>query len=223
MRLVSSYRSNPHLPRVTSSLVLLVAWTGIVMLVLRAFESPSAIDGLVSTLFYYTTQSNILVAVLMAIAFTRLRHTKLFASFAFIAFFDISVTAIVFHALIGPYMASVGIMQHVLHTFTPLLYVLWYLFDFKDTPSLKSSMTALIHPLIFMVFVFAVVVPFFSDLMIRTSDGFAGAEYLYPFLNPANYQSGVTGMVLFNVLVLAPAFVIWALGLQRIKTKCEPA
>jgi len=29
-------------------------------------------------------------------------------------------------------------------------------------------------------------------------------------------------MVLFNLLVLAPAFVIWALGLQRIKTKCEP-
>ena len=222
MHAVTAYRSNSQLQRVASSLVLLVAWTGIVMLVLRAFESPSAIDGLVSTLFYYTTQSNIIVAVLMALAFTKFKHTKLFASFAFIAFFDISVTAIVFHALIGPYMETVGFMQHVLHTFTPLLFVLWYLFDFKHIPTVRSSMTALIHPVIFMVFVFAVVVPFFSDLMIRASDGFAGAEYLYPFLNPASYPSGVTGMVLFNLLVLAPAFVIWALGLQRIKTKCEP-
>ena len=222
MHVIRSYRTHPHLPGIASSVVLLAAWSGIVMLVMRAFESPSVIDALVSTSFYYTTQSNILVAVLMVIAFTRLRHTKLFASFAFIAFFDISVTAIVFHALIGPYMETVGFIQHVLHTLTPLLYVLWYLFDFKDTPTVRSSLISLIHPVVFMVFVFALVVPFFSDLMIRTSDGFAGAEYLYPFLNPASFESGVMGMILFNLFVLAPAFVIWALGLQRIKSKCEP-
>lgn len=221
--LISRFRANRILPHVLTSLVFVVARWGIILLVLRAFAGPDPFDRLISTSFYYTTQSNVLVFLTLVFFITELRMKRFFRYISFITFFDIIITAVIFHVLLVPYMNEMGIMQHVLHTFTPILYVFFYILNIRESVSIKESLVALVHPLIFMIFVFTIIVPFFSELMIKTNEGFAGAQYLYPFLNPANFANGILGMMVFTLGLLTPLFIVLALLLQRLKMKTNPA
>jgi hypothetical protein len=222
MSAISRFRSHPWLSHLLTALVFFTSLWGIVLLVMRAYEGPDPFDGLISTSFYYTTQSNVLVFLTMVFFVTELRHKPFFRYVAFIALFDIVVTGVIFHVLLVPYMNEMGLMQHVLHTFTPILYIIFYLLVVDSTVSIKTSFVTLIHPLLYMSFVFMVVVPLFSDLMIKTNDGAEGAPYLYPFMNPANFENGVLGMMLFTLGLLAPLFVILAILLQQLKIKTNP-
>lgn len=223
VRIISRYRSHRWLPLLLTTFVFLTSLWGIVLLVIRAYEGPDPFDGLLSTSFYYTTQSNVLVFLTMVFFVSELRFKPFFRFVAFIALFDIVVTGVIFHVMLVPYMNEMGLMQHVLHTFTPILYVLFYLLNVESVLSIKESFVTLLHPLLYMAFVFLVVVPLFSDLMIKTNEGATGAQYLYPFMNPANFENGVLGMMLFTLGLLAPLFIVLSMLLQQLKMKTNPA
>jgi hypothetical protein len=175
-------------------------------------------DGLLR-LVYFTIQSNILITVIMGIYILKKPVANWFTRLTFIGLVNISVTGIVFHILLTPYMSSVSFMQHMLHTINPLLFIIFYFIFFAQNIKLKEIWIVLISPLIYLIFVFGFVSPVLGNLMETQSGLTESARYVYPFLNPDNYNNGLPGMLLFNLGILAPSILILSIILQQIKRR----
>jgi hypothetical protein len=50
---------------------------------------------------------------------------------------------------------------------------------------------------------------------------FESARYVYPFLDPSNYERGIAGLILFNLGVLAPLICLISFLLNYLKFRFE--
>jgi hypothetical protein len=161
-----------------------------------AFAVARSLTGYgAGTLRYFTIQSNILVGavalyllvdgVLRARAGRGLRAATYLRGIAMLA---ISLTGIVFHALLAPLLATVDLDSHILHTAVPILFVLdWLVFAEKGRFRFRDVALWVVYPLAYLV----------ATLLVAAYyDGF----YPYPFMDAAKY--GYAAVALNSVLLL---------------------
>lgn len=178
-----------------------------------------------SSLSYYTIQSNILVAVAMLLSiwqmWTGREETRRLLIFKSGALLWILVTGIVYHLLLAGMWQLKGPMAYVnfsLHAATPLGMVLnWLLVEKKGRYQFGFILYWMIFPLAYLLFAWL-------------RGGLTGI-YSYWFLNPADpYPNGAgsLGGMLSWVGLLAVGFVIlamfmiladWLMG-RKCKTNC---
>lgn len=142
---------------------------------------------------YFTIQSNIMAACLTAyLLFADLRGSTVPGSARYLrgaALLAISVTGIVYHALLVP-PEGMSFQSHVLHTIVPVAFVAdWLLFDRKGGFRLSHIPIWVAYPLAYVV----------VTLLLALVDGF----YPYPFMDAA--ELGYGG-VLINIIGLLMAF-----------------
>jgi hypothetical protein len=123
---------------------------------------------------------------------------------AFIGLVNIFMTGIIFHILLTPFMGGVSFLNHILHTINPILYVLFYFFIFKDHITQRKLWIGILYPLIYVALVFILIEPMFGDLLDSQLPNFVGARYVYPFLDPREYDRGFLGVLLFNLGIITP-------------------
>ena len=202
-----------------SILVLLFGILGISLEIARALYDDNFGASLFVTFLYFTTQSNLLLTITLLLFLLKNRHKKSLNYLAFITLVNITITGIVFHILLVPYMEKVGFIHHILHTVNPILYILFYYFIFDKKLPLNKFWIALIYPLVFMASVYIFVEPLFGDLIENTIPNFESARYVYPFLDPGNYERETLGLIAFNLGLLAPLFTVFSYLLLYLKQK----
>lgn len=200
-------------------LVLLWGIIGLLMLIARPFFTDHPGSFLISTALYFTTQSNILVTIVPILILKGFSHTQWFKNLALITLVNIVMTGTIFHIILTPYMNQISFMNHVLHTINPILYVILYFFFLEQNLKLKSFWITLIYPLIYALMIYIVIEPLLGDMLQNIMPDFVGARYVYPFLDPTTYESGVTGLLIFNVGILAPIICFTTLILMFLKQK----
>jgi len=218
MNWILNLRNNERKVRLTTVFLCIVTSLTVLFQIISALFIDK--DGL-SRLIYFTIQSNILIAIVLLFYILKKQHHLWFNRLAFISLVNISVTGIVFHLLLAPYMSSVSFMQHMLHTINPLLYVLFYFFIISTFLPLRELFISLIYPLLYILFVFFFVSPVLGNYLETMSGPWQTSRFVYPFLNPNNYRNGITGMLIFNLGILAPSILGFSFLLQHLKQKLE--
>ncbi|RJX26145.1 MAG: hypothetical protein C4537_03030 [Acholeplasma sp.] len=207
--------------RVIAYLVLSWGILGILLQFGRSLLSPEPLLSFFTNFIYFTTQSNIFITVIAYVFIRGKSQSSTFHSFAFIALLNIIITGIVFHILLTPYMSRVSFLNHVLHTINPLLYVFFYFSLITSFPPIKKVWIVLIYPLIYASLVFLFIEPVFGNMLEQIVDAFDSARYVYPFLDPRNYDRGLIGVILFNLGILAPIMLGLSVLLLFLKRKYE--
>ncbi len=202
-------------------LVLIFGLLGILMLYGDSLYDPTASRTVLTTSFYFTTQSNIIITVIALLYLLNQESKPWFKYLAFIALVNIFMTGIIFHILITPYMSGVSFLNHLLHTINPILYIAFYFLILKDFITQKKIWLGLIYPLIYVAFVFLLVEPIFGDLLDQQLPDFVGARYVYPFLDPREYEQGFRGLLLFNLGIVTPLIVAATSLMIFLKTQFE--
>lgn len=206
---------------VLTCLVLFWGLLGVLMLYLDSLYDPTATRTPLTTSFYFTTQSNLLITVIVILYLLNLKDASWFKWISFIGLVNIVMTGIIFHVLITPYMSGVSFLNHVLHTVNPLLYISFYFFILKTDIRQKHLFIGLIYPLFYMLFVFLLIEPVFGDLLDQQLPDFVGARYVYPFLDPREYDTGFSGMILFNLGIVTPLILGLTSLLIFLKSRFE--
>ena len=217
MKSFFSLRLNKKVNVAFSWIVLLASVTSVLIQLVSSFINSS--HGY-TTLIYFTIQSNILVFLIPLLYLLNKSAQTWFKRLAYITLINITITSLVFHVMLTPYMFSVGFLQHMLHTINPLLYIAFYFLFIDSFIPLKQIWISLIYPILYMLFVFGFVAPVLGDLL-ESSSSFQSARYVYPFLNPNNYENGFVGMLIFNLFILTPGIIILAGIMQYLKKKFE--
>jgi hypothetical protein len=70
-----------------------------------------------------------------------------------------------------------------------------------------------------MASVYIFIEPLFGDLIENTIPNFESARYVYPFLDPGNYERETLGLIAFNLGLLAPLFTVFSYLLLYLKQK----
>lgn len=218
MNWVLSLRSNERKVKIISVFLLIVTSLTVLFQIVSALFIAK--DGL-SRLIYFTIQSNILIAIVLLFYILKKQQHLWFNRLAFIGLVNISVTGIVFHVLLAPYMSIISFMQHMLHTINPLLYILFYFFIISTFIPLKELYISLIYPLLYILFVFFFVSPVLGNYLESMTGSWQVSRYVYPFLNPSNYRNGIIGMLIFNLGILAPSIFGFSFLLRHFKQKLE--
>ena len=202
-----------------SVLVLLFGILGITLEVARALLDDHFAATLLVTFLYFTTQSNLLLTITLLLFLSKNKHKKSIKYLAFITLVNICITGIVFHVLLVPYMDEIGFIHHILHTVNPILYVIFYYLIYDEKIPLNKVWISLIYPLVFMASVYIFIEPFLGDLIENTIPNFQSARYVYPFLDPGNYERETLGLIAFNLGLLAPMFTLFSYLLLYLKQK----
>ena len=220
-KLVLSLRQKNVIHKYVAWFVLLNALLGIFLQLIRAFLYEEKAAALATTFVYFTTQSNLLIAITSSLFLLGFSQKKWFFNLSFITLVNISITGIIFHLLLTPYMAKVDILQHILHTSNPIFYILFFFIFIPQILPPKSFWIGLIYPLVYMVFVYIFFEPVLGNLLEIASPNFESARYVYPFLDPSQYDSGYAGLLLFNLGLIAPIILIYTFLLTLLKRKFE--
>ncbi len=219
--LIHTARSSLKISNLISIFLLLNALLGIGLQLYRAFIFENRLAALATTYVYFTTQSNLLIILVSLLFIFGFKEKNSFKVLAFVTLVNISMTSIIFHILITPYMTNVGLMQHILHSTNPLFYVMFYFTLISGFIPFKKFWIGLIYPIIYLAFVYIFAEPVLGDLLELASPNFQSARYVYPFLDPGLYTNGVIGLLIFNLLILAPIILIFTLFLTFLKKKFE--
>lgn len=221
MRFVSNLRNNKTFVSSFSILVFLVSTLGVGLLIGRIFIDDQSFERFLVTIFYFTTQSNILVFIIMLLFLLKKDGPNWYKILSLIALIDITITGLIFHIFLTSFVANISLMQHILHTITPLLYIAFYYIVLDHKFKINQFWIGLIHPLIFLASVYSWIHPFFGHRIELIMLDFQGASYVYPFLDPATYSNGIMGLILFNFGLLAPFIILITILLIWIKSKIE--
>lgn len=197
----------------------LVSSWAIFLLIDRIFSHQDILNRSLATLFYFTTQSNILVWVVLIFCFTRLTNRKWFRNLSFIALIDIIITSLIFNLFLASFLDHIEIMQHVLHTIVPIIYVIFYILFLSEKRSYKTFYISLFHPLVFLFSVYLFIEPFFGNSLNVIYPDHDSGRFIYPFLDPNNYASGIFGLTLFIVGVLTPFIALTSLVMIYITAR----
>lgn len=195
-----------------------IAWLGVVLTVilsgLGAYTEvtvepglygghPAGVAGalprLADTASYFTIWSNVVVAVTMTLlARQPLRATPLLRVLRLDSILMITITAIVYAALLAPVTEVVGwslLTDPILHQVTPIVTVLvWLVFGPRGWITGRTVLAAMVIPIAWIVWV-----------MVR---GSITSTYPYGFVNVAEYGVGpvagtLAGILAFGLLVMA--------------------
>jgi len=200
-----------------SIIVLMFGLLGIALEILRAIQSDNFLGTMFVTFLYFTTQSNLLITIAVLLFIFKKNDKKFYPYFAFISLVNISITALIFHVILVPYMTQVDFIQHVLHTINPILYIIFYFVFFRQHLDVKKFWISLIYPLLFLVSVYTIIEPLFGDYIESIVTDFVSARYIYPFLDPKNYERETLGLLSFNLGILAPLIALLSLLLSYLK------
>lgn len=220
-KLACHIRDREILSKTFAYIVLLWGTIGIGLQTMRSLLGENPLELSLITHFYFTTQSNILISIVAFLFLFKKKKGRGFTTLAFISLVNITITGIIFHVLLTPYMGRINFTHHVLHTINPLLYFVFYFFVINDYLEIRKFWVSLIYPLIYLAFVYLIIEPIFGDLMERIMTNFASARYVYPFLDPAQYERGVIGLIIFNLGLLAPLISLLSLLLCYLKARFE--
>lgn len=204
-------------------LTFLFSLLGVIFLIERALVDADPFGALIVTSFFYTTQSNVLVFIVVSLYVLKLRDSRLFEILAFIAAVDISITGIVYNLFLTSYVTEMDFMQRLLHIYVPILYVAFYVIIINTKLRFSNLLLVLIHPLLFLMSVYLLVLPHFTGLFRQIYWGLERPEYIYPFLDPNNYDRGSTDVFLFGTFVITPLFIVLGIIFIRVKGKLSRA
>lgn len=197
-------RNNDYLKFYYSLFVFLWGITGIVLLILRALLAEDTSASFIITATYFTTQSNVLITIISLLVLLGFSKKYLFKYLSFVGLINIVITCLIFHILLVPYMTDVSFLQQILHTIIPILYFGLYFIFLDDQIQYKFFWISLIHPLIFLLFVYTLIEPMFGDMFESTLGDISGIRYVYPFLDPENYERSFLGLIGFIFGILTP-------------------
>lgn len=218
---IRDIRNREQAKRTIAYLVFSWGLFGIFLQFTRSFFSPQPLESFLTNFVYFTTQSNIFITIIAYLYIRGKLHGSLYSSLSFIALLNIFITGVVFHILLTPYMSQVSFLNHVLHTINPILYIIFYFTLITEFPPIKKVWISLIYPLIYALLVYIFIEPVLGDLLDQLIDVFDSARYVYPFLDPSNYDNGLLGAILFNLGVLAPIMLVLSFLLLYLKQKFE--
>ncbi len=221
MKFISKLRSNKNFITSFSFFVFAIAALGVGLLIGRIFIDDNSFDRFLVTIFYFTTQSNFLIFIIMLFFLLKQNNKLWFKILSLIGLVDITITGLVFHIFLASYVTNINLMQHLLHTISPLLYIAFYFLIFDYKFKVKNFWIGLVHPLIFIISVYTWIHPFFGDRLAMILIDFQGAAYVYPFLDPATYAHGISGLILFNFGLMVPLVILITCGLIFLKSKLE--
>ncbi|AYJ00971.1 hypothetical protein CWO85_00215 [Candidatus Phytoplasma ziziphi] len=172
---------------------------------------------------HFTSQSNILILIVMLLFFTSIRCKKIFSILMFVAVIDILLTCTVTHFIDRPeekddLISKPFQIKHFQHTFIPFLYILFYFFKINHGLSLKKTYLGLIHPLCYFFFFL------FANFLWKSE------YYPYGMINPK--RKGILGDILgshrkeqgysylfLNIFLLAIVFYFLSYCILRLKKK----
>lgn len=221
IELTQRIRDRERATKIFAYIVLFWGLLGIGLQTARSLLGDNPLQYTLITHFYFTTQSNILVTLVAVLFLFKQKKGQGFAILAFISLVNISVTGIVFHLLLTPYMGSVSFLNHVLHTINPVIYLAFYYMIITQHLEVKKFWVSLIYPLLYIATVYVIIEPFFGDLMDQLMTTFESPRFVYPFLDPGNYERGVIGLILFNFGILTPLICLLSFLLNYLKFKLE--
>ena len=221
MNLVLQLRNNKKLVTSFSIFVFLFSLLAVSLLIGRIFIDDNPLERFLVTIFYFTTQSNFLIFIIMSLFLLKKNNNRWYPILCFIGLIDITITGLIFHIFLSSYMSSIGLMQQLLHTVIPIIYILFYFVVFNEKIKIKYFWISLIHPMIFIISVYAWIHPFFSHVFITVIPDISGSSYVYPILDPANYTYGIWGLILFIFGLLTPFLILVTLGMIYLKSKIE--
>jgi hypothetical protein len=200
-------------------LTFLFSLLGMILLMARALRNDDPAHALIATSFYYTTQSNVIVFIVLSLYVLGFRKARSFHILAYIAAVDISVTGIIFNVLLTSYVPEMNFMQYLLHLIIPILFVTFYVLIINTKLTFFNIFVIFVHPILFLMSVYLLASTYFKDLLRLTYPDFDRPEYIYPFLDPINYEQGVVGVLRFGSLVLVPLFIVLGIIFFYVKIK----
>jgi hypothetical protein len=220
---VQHLRDSKHLSTIYTFLVLSCSVWGMVLLILRILNSTLIFNAFVSTLVFFTTQSNILVFIITLLFFLDFGRKKWFKYLSFIALVNIFITGLVFNTMLGPFMEHLDLIQYVLHTINPILYIILYYVFMPSKISSRCFYIGTIYPIIYIISVYTWIEPILGDYMIHAFHDFEGSRFIYPFLDPGSYSSYPIGTMAITFFVLGITILILTFLLCFLKNKIEEA
>jgi hypothetical protein len=201
------YIKHEKIEKLFSIVIISLSLLTLALQLIRAFNTGFFFVSIIFLLIYFTNQSALLVFATALLIFFDYRK-KWFDKFSFIAFANITITAIVFHLFLVPYIGDISFVQHLLHTVIPIIYFIYYLFFLKSDFKPINGLYATIYPIIYFIFVFIIVHPLLGQLIYHYYPNEPDMLYVYPFLNPNRYDNGFIGVMQLSVLVLLPLCAI---------------
>lgn len=144
----------------------------------------------ISDLRYFTNLSNLIVFITVLLVFINRHDQKWFKYLALISLVNITMTGLIYHIMLAS--PPIAFQSHLTHTFTPILYVLFYFTCVDETVKPKQFWISLVFPLVYFLF-FMITGPY---------TGF----YPYWFMNVAEY--GIGEVMKFVGLFLLPAIAL---------------
>jgi len=223
LNIVQHLRDSKHLSISFTFLVLSCSVWGMVLLILRILNSILIFNAFVSTLVFFTTQSNILVFLITLLFSLNFGTKKWFKYLSFIGLVNIFITGLIFNTMLGPFMEHLDLIQYVLHTINPILYIILYYVFMPSKINFKYSYIGTIYPLIYIISVYTLIEPLLGDYMIHAFNEFDGSRYVYPFLDPGSYSSYPNGTMVFTFVILGFSALIVTYLLCFFKNKIEEA
>lgn len=194
---------------------------GIVLEIIRAANSLNFGEYILVTSFYFTTQTNLFLTITSLFFILKLHNKNWYKYLIYITLINVLITAIVFHIFLGPNMENVDLIQHVLHTINPILFILFYFLFYEQNIPIKKLWICLIYPILFLFSVYLIIEPIFGNLMEVTMPEFNSARYVYPFLDPRTYASKWLGLWLFIFGIITPFTILISYISIRLKNKID--
>jgi hypothetical protein len=214
-------RDNKNIKNSFTVFVFLWGVTGTVLAIFRAAFADYQLAYFLITISYFTTQSNLFITLISLFFLLGFSNRKWFSNLSFIALINIVMTSIIFHSLLVPYVDHVSFLQQILHTINPILFIILY-FLFIDTKiHYKKLWISLIYPLIYLILVYSIVEPFLGNYLESRLPNHPSVRFVYPFLNPSNYEYGVVGLIGFIVGILTPIICLFSLIMIYFKRLLE--
>jgi hypothetical protein len=194
---------------------------GIVLEILRALDATNFSEYLLVTSFYFTTQTNLFLTIVSLLFVLKLQDKSWYKYLAFITLINVLITSIIFHVLLVPYMDKIDLIQHVLHTINPLLFIVFYFIFYEQILPIKMFWICFIYPILFMLNVYLIIEPLFGNLMEITMPDFVSARYVYPFLDPRTYNKSWLGLWTFILGIIAPLTAFLSYITIKLKSKID--
>lgn len=192
---------------------------GMILDLLRAYQTSNFGATILTTSFYFTIQSNFLVTLTSLLFLLKFERKQWFKYLSFITLINILMTAIFFHLLLTPYMENIQYIHYHLHTVTPLLFVLLYFLFYEETLPFKKFYIGIIYPTIYVLVVYIIIELIFGDMIAKVIINFENARYIYPFLDPNQYNKYWLGLSIFIIGIVAPMIILFSLIINWLKHK----
>ncbi len=200
-------------------LIVLIILFELVAFILQIQRAVSSGFFFVSSLViatYFTNQSNFLVTVSTVLSLKKL-HKKWYEILYLISLINIVITASLFHIFLRSYFSPMELLQMILHTIVPILFMIYFMFYLKESLPLKKVYLAMIYPLIYFASVYLIFNPIFGELISTYYPDSPNMPYIYPFFNPSNFDHGFIGIFTLMILVIMPIALLLSIILMKLK------